>query len=50
MKKKYKEPRIKLIKKVIKSALSPITVHLEGEDHKPVDFKLKNDKFYLSTN
>ena len=36
--KKYKEPRIKLFKKVNKSVLSHITFYLEDDDHKPVDF------------
>ena len=34
----YKEPRIKLFKKVNKSVLSPITFYLEDDDHKPVEF------------
>ena len=33
----YKEPRIKLFKKVNKSILSHI-VYFEDDDHKPVDF------------
>ena len=36
--KKYKEPRIKLFKKINKSVLSAITIYLEDDDHKPVDF------------
>ena len=35
----YKEPRIKLFKKIKKSVLSHITFYLENEDHKPVDFE-----------
>ena len=35
----YKEPRIKLFKKINKSVLSHITVHLEDDDNNPVDFK-----------
>ena len=34
----YKEPRIKLFKKVKKSVLSHITFYFEDDDHKPVDF------------
>ena len=34
----YKEPRIKLFKKVNKSILFHITFSLEDDDHKPVDF------------
>ena len=36
--KKYKEPRMKLFKKINKSVLSHITFYLEDDDHKPVDF------------
>ena len=34
----YKEPRIKLFKKINKSVLSHITFYIEDDDHKPVDF------------
>ena len=34
----YKEPRIKLFKKINKSVLSHITFYFEDDDHKPVDF------------
>ena len=34
----YKEPRIKLFKKIIKSVLSHITFYFEDDDYKPVDF------------
>ena len=34
----YKEPRVKLFKKVNKSVLSHITIYFEDDDHKPVDF------------
>ena len=34
----YKEPRIKLFKKVNKSILSHISFYFEDDDHKPVDF------------
>ena len=34
----YKEPRVKLFKKINKSVLSHITFYFEDDDHKPVDF------------
>ena len=34
----YKEPRVKLFKKINKSILSHITFYFEGDDYKPVDF------------
>ena len=34
----FKEPRVKLIKKINKSVLSHITFFFEDDDHKPVDF------------
>ena len=34
----YKEPKIKLFKRVNKSDLSHITFYFEDDDHKPVDF------------
>ena len=34
----YKEPRIKLFKKVNKSVLSHISFYIEDDDHKPIDF------------
>ena len=34
----YKEPRVKLFKKIIKSVLSHITFYFEDDDHKAVDF------------
>ena len=34
----FKEPRIKLFKKIKKPVLSHITFYLEDDDHKPVDF------------
>ena len=34
----YKEPRVKLFKKVKKSVLSHITFYFEDDDYKPVDF------------
>ena len=37
----YKEPTVKLFKKVNKSVLSHITFYLEDDDYKPVDFNRK---------
>ena len=34
----YKDPRIKNFKKTNKSVMSHITIFLEDDDHKPVDF------------
>ena len=34
----YKEPRIKLLKRINKCVLSHITFYLEDDDHKSVDF------------
>ena len=34
----YKEPRVKVFKKINKSVLSHITFYFEDDDHKPVDF------------
>ena len=36
--KRFKEPRVKLFKKINKSVLSHITFYFEDDDHKPVDF------------
>ena len=41
----YKEPRIKLFKKVNKSVPSHIYFYLEGDDLKPVDFHGKTVSF-----
>ena len=41
----YKEPRIKLFKKVNKSVLSHITFYFEDDDHKPVDFNNETISF-----
>ena len=41
----YKEPRIKIFKKVNKSVLSHITFYLEDDDHKPVYFSNENVSF-----
>ena len=41
----YKEPRVKLFKKVNKSVLSHITFYLEDDDHKAVDFNNETISF-----
>ena len=41
----YKEPRVKLFKKINKSVLSHITFYLEDDDHKPVDFNNETISF-----
>ena len=41
----YKEPRIKLFKKVNKSVLSHITFYFEDDDHKPVNFNGETKSF-----
>ena len=41
----YKEPRIKLFKKVIKTVLSHITFCLEDDDYKPLDFNNETVSF-----
>ena len=41
----YKEPRIKLFKKVNKSVLSHITFYFEDDDYKPVDFNNETISF-----
>ena len=43
--KKYKEPRIKLFKKINKSVLSQITFYFQDDDHKPVDFNEETISF-----
>ena len=43
--KKYKEPRIKLFKKVNKSVLSHISFCLEDDNYKPIDFIGKTISF-----
>ena len=42
----YKEPKVKLFKKINKSVLSHITFYFEDEDYKPVDF---NNEIVLFT-
>ena len=41
----YKEPRVKLFKKINKSVLSHITFYFEDDDHKPVDFNNETINF-----
>ena len=41
----YKEPRVKLFKKINKSVLSHITFYFEDGDYKPVDFHNENISF-----
>ena len=41
----FKEPRVKLFKKVNKSVLSHITFYLEDDDHKPIDFNHETISF-----
>ena len=41
----FKEPRIKLFKRINKSVLSHITFYFEDDDHKPVDFNNETISF-----
>ena len=41
----YKEPRVKLFKKINKSILSHTTFYFEDDDHKPVDFNNETISF-----
>ena len=41
----YKEPRVKLFKKIKKSVLSHITFYFEDDDHKTVDFNTETISF-----
>ena len=41
----YKEPRVKLFKKVNKSVLSHTMFYFEDDDHKPVDFNNETVSF-----
>ena len=41
----YKEPKIKLFKKINKSVLSHITFYFEDDDHKPADFQNETVSF-----
>ena len=43
--KSYKEPRVKLFKKINISVLSHITFYFEDDDHKPVDFNKETISF-----
>ena len=46
----YKEPRIKLLKKINKYNLSHITFYLEDDDHKIVDFNKETISFTCQLN
>ena len=46
----YKEPRVKLFKKINKSVLSHITFYFEDDDHKPVDFNNETVSFTCQLN
>ena len=46
----YKEPRIKLFKKINKSILSHITFYFEDDDYKPVDFNNETINFTCQLN
>ena len=41
----YKEPRLKLFKKINKSVLSHMTFYFEDDDHKAVDFNNETINF-----
>ena len=41
----YKEPRIKLFKKVNKAVLSHVTFYFDDDDYKPVDFNGETESF-----
>ena len=41
----YKEPRVKLFKKLNKSVLSHITFYFEDDDYKPIDFRNETISF-----
>ena len=41
----YKEPRVKLVKKMNKSVLSHVTFYSEDDDHKPVNFNNETISF-----
>ena len=41
----YKEPKVKLFKKINKTVLSHITFYLEDDDYKPVDFNNETKSF-----
>ena len=46
----YKEPKVKLFKKVNKSVWSHIRFYLEDDDHKEVDFSRKTRSFKCQLN
>ena len=41
----FEEPKIKLFRKVNISVLSHVTIYLEDDDHKPVDFSNETVSF-----
>ena len=41
----YKEPKLKLLKRMNKSVLSHITFYFEGGDHKPIVFNAETVSF-----
>ena len=46
----FKDPSIKLFKKIYKSLLSHISFYLEDDDHKPVDFNNETISFTCQLN
>ena len=46
----YKEPRIKLFKKINKSVPSHITFYIEDDDQKSVEFNGETISFYINNN
>ena len=46
----YKEPKVKLSKKINQRVLSHIKVHLEDDDYKPVDFNEETISFTCQLN
>ena len=44
----YKEPKVKLSKKINKRVLSHITLYLEDDDYKPVDFNNETIHFFVN--
>ena len=46
----YKEPRVKLFKRINKSVLSHITFYSEDDDHKPIDFNNETVSFTCQLN
>ena len=46
----FKEPRIKLLKKINKSVITHLIFYLEDDDHKPVDFNGETTSFNCQIN